>query len=79
MSTLFNHQSHELESQVSVDYHGALQALAQILFFLKMLKFSKNIFLGKKNYFVKENEESFLIFKEYLVFEMESVKFILII
>jgi hypothetical protein len=72
MSTLFNHQSHELESQVFVDYHITLEGLAQIIFFLKMLKFSKNIFLEKKKYFVKENEQSFEIFKEYLVFEVES-------
>jgi hypothetical protein len=68
MFTLFNHRSHELEFQVCVDYHSTLEGLAQIIFFLKMLKFSKNISLEEKLFFVKENEKSFGRFKEYLIY-----------
>jgi len=49
--------------------------MAQIIWFLKMLKYSKNNFLiGKKT--VKENVKSCQIFKNIFDFQMESSKLI---
>lgn len=42
-----------------------------------MLKISNSTFLDKKKqFFVKENEESFVIYLEYYIFEIESSKLI---
>jgi hypothetical protein len=52
-------------------------ALAQIILFFEMLKFSEIGFFSKENKnFVKENEASFAIILIYFIFKMESSKLI---
>ncbi len=54
-------------------YGSILVALAQILLFLEMPKFSKDTF-SKRISFVNENEKSFEIFSNILLLEIESPK-----
>jgi hypothetical protein len=49
----------------------------KIILFLEMLKFSEILFLSKIFFLVKENEESFEIFEECFIFQMESSKLII--